>query len=39
MGFGFYINVEKGELVDKSVEKFSLSWSTDGVVLIRTPQY
>lgn len=39
MGFGFYINVEKRELVDKSVEKFSLSWSMDRGVLIRTPQY
>lgn len=39
MGFGFYINVEKSELVEKSVEEFSLSWSMDGGVLIRTPQY
>lgn len=39
MGFGFYISVEKSELVEKSVEKFALSWSKDRGVLIRTPQY
>lgn len=39
MGFGFYINVEKNDLFDKSVEKFSLSWSIDRGVLIRTQQY